>query len=91
MRFTFPRPALLPWLLAALSAVMLLVGIFQGDATLITLAAIGIAVGLLAYPAAKLIIGPPPDFSQPGEPSCPPGDDGVERLRGPEDGPHERQ
>lgn len=53
----FPRPALLPWLLALLSTVMLVTGIVRGDGVLVSLAILGIAVGLLSYPLAKLILG----------------------------------
>ena len=66
MRFpAFPRPALLPWFLAAISAVMLVIGLIQGDGVLVTMAVAGIAVGLLAYPAARLLLGPPPDLEPP--------------------------
>lgn len=64
----FPRPALLPWLLALLSAAMLVAGIIRGDAVLITLAVLGVAVGLLSYPLARLILGAPgSDATPPAE------------------------
>lgn len=70
----FPRPALLPWLLALLSTVMLVTGIVRGDGVLVSLAVLGIIVGLLSYPLAKLILGTPGEAEH--EPSEPPTDRG---------------
>ncbi|MCC7363401.1 MAG: hypothetical protein IT303_03435 [Dehalococcoidia bacterium] len=66
----FPRPALLPWILAAISAGLLVVGLVQGDTALVAMSVAGVLVGLFSYPLAKLLLGPPPNLDEP-----PPGDD----------------
>jgi hypothetical protein len=57
-----------PWLLAAASAALIVLGLLQGNAPLGLLGVLGLACVLVAFPLARALLGPEPtDGSKPEE------------------------
>lgn len=62
----FPRPGILPWVLAVLSAAALVYGAVRGDGSFVLLGVVGFAFVVLAYALARAIAGRPgPDDEPP--------------------------
>lgn len=67
MRFTFPNPERLPWLLFGVSCALLAWGVMSDSTELLTIGSLGVALTLLAFGLAPRLLGPP---AEDGSESC---------------------
>jgi hypothetical protein len=63
----FPR-ARLPWILAAVAVALIVSGAVTGDRTQLLLGGGGVALAVVAFPLASVVVGKaPPEPARPGE------------------------
>lgn len=63
----------MPWVLAAVAAVIGATGLLTGDTPLTVLGAAGLFAVLVAFPGAHLLLGRESEHGDPPEPPPPPG------------------
>lgn len=74
----FPQRRLLPWLLAGGGLAVLIYGLIEGDTVTAVLGGGALAAAVVAFPLARLVLGPPP------------GTDSAEEGAGHGEGPQHR-
>ena len=57
----FPQKRALPWILGGISAAVIITGLITGDATTLTIGAIGAAGCIIAFPLSALLLRAPKD------------------------------
>lgn len=64
---SYPRPELLPWILGAVAAAVLVWGLIAGDRALIGLGILGLFVGFVAFGLSRVVLGSAGDAELPAE------------------------